>query len=167
MPDTSRTNPRASQPQNPHPTSGFLAGEPSDSTNPLVSEFDRGACPDHLATRRQLRDRSVSPGGHDPVGILRYARCRYTPQWSCPPTHRGRAYLYNLRLARPKRVPTLAQEWALDRAMAARQTCPICKRRFFTCLSIKLGCCLECHDGTPVDPASYTAPASPAHSLAA
>ncbi|QNE79585.1 hypothetical protein F0344_34510 (plasmid) [Streptomyces finlayi] len=34
-----------------------------------------------------------------------------------------------VNLARPKRVPTLAQERALERAMAARSTCPECKRR--------------------------------------
>ena len=135
-----------------------------------LPEYDRGAsCPDHLATRRQLRDRSVSPGGHDPVAILRCARCRNTPQWSCPPTHRGRALLYDLRLAVPKRVPTLAQEWALDRAMAARQTCPRCLRRYTFCLPLRtLGTCLECHDGTPADPTTYTAsPAQAVHRLAA
>ncbi|OLZ65480.1 hypothetical protein AVW11_16950 [Streptomyces amritsarensis] len=34
--------------------------------------------------------------------------------------------------------------------------------------SKKLGCCLECHDGTPVDPSScMTGPAPPVHRLAA
>ncbi|MFL4910912.1 RRQRL motif-containing zinc-binding protein [Streptomyces sp. MMS24-I2-30] len=122
-----------------------------------LPEFDRGACPDHLVTRRQLRDRDVSPG-HEPVAILRCARCRYTPQWSC--THRSRAWLYDLDLARPKRVPTLAQEEALDRAMAARQTCPKCRRRYHFCLPLKsLGTCLECYDGTPAAPSTYTAAA--------
>ncbi|MEQ6027945.1 RRQRL motif-containing zinc-binding protein [Streptomyces salinarius] len=132
-----------------------------------LPEYDRGACPDHLATRRQLRDRNVSPGGHRPVAILRCARCRYVPQWSC--THRSRAWLYDLRVTRPKRVPTLAQEWALDRAMAARQTCPVpsCRRRYMFCLPLKtLGCCLECWDGTPADPSTYIAP-RPTHQLAA
>ncbi|MBQ0855730.1 hypothetical protein J8N05_47100 (plasmid) [Streptomyces sp. BH-SS-21] len=130
-----------------------------------LEEFDRGACPGHLATRRQLRAREVSPGGHGPVAVLRCARCRYTPQWSC--SHPGRAWLYDLRLTRPKRIPTLAQEWALDRAMAARSTCPRCKRRYVYCLPLRtLGSCLECHDGTPADPTSYTAVPA-AHSLAA
>ncbi|MGW9375940.1 hypothetical protein ACWGVR_38690 [Streptomyces xanthophaeus] len=36
------------------------------------------------------------------------------------------------------------------------------------CLSKQLGCCLECHDGTPVDPSScMTGPAPAAHRLAA
>ncbi|MFI1726435.1 RRQRL motif-containing zinc-binding protein [Streptomyces sp. NPDC020489] len=131
-----------------------------------LPEYDRGACPDHLLTRRQLRERCVSPGGHGPVAILRCARCRYTPQWSC--THRTRAYLYDLRLTRPKRVPTLAQEAALDKAMAARQTCPgPCGRRYYHCLPLKtLGSCLECHNGTPADPRTYITVAAP-HELAA
>ncbi|MFF3312972.1 RRQRL motif-containing zinc-binding protein [Streptomyces sp. NPDC002952] len=131
-------------------------------------EYDRGSCPDHLLTRRQVRDRQLSPG-HEPVGILRCTRCRYRPKWACLPGHRGRGYLYDVRLTRPKRVPTLAQEWALDRAMAARQTCPRpgCGRRYIYVLPWRtLGCCLECHDGTPADPATYTLPPAK-HRLAA
>ncbi|MDQ1033629.1 hypothetical protein QFZ75_000045 [Streptomyces sp. V3I8] len=134
-----------------------------------LPEYDRGRdCPDHLLTRRQLRERNVSPGRGGVVGILRCTRCRYTPQWSCLPGHRGRAWLYDVHLARPKRVPTLAQEWALDRAMAARSTCPLCRRRYMFCLPLRtLGSCLECAEGIPADPATYTLPASPAHYLAA
>ncbi|WP_331735633.1 hypothetical protein OG379_41305 (plasmid) [Streptomyces sp. NBC_01166] len=148
--------PRSTQPRIPRGACG-------------LPEYDRGDCPDHLLTRRQLRAANVSPGGHGPVGILRCARCRTRPQYSC--THRSRAYLYDVRLARPKRIPTLAQEWALDRAMAARETCPVptCRRRYRYCLPLRtLGCCLECWDGTPADPADYTAPAPLAsHRLAA
>ena len=78
--------------------------------------------------------------------------------------------MVSLRLARPKRVPSLAQEAALDKAMAARQTCPgPCGRRYFHCLPLKtLGTCLECHDGTPADPSTYIAPTVPdTHRLAA
>jgi hypothetical protein len=132
-----------------------------------LPEYDRGAVPEGLVTRRQLRDMDLSPGGNkEPVAILRCKGCSYRPQWSC--THPTRGFLLRVDLAVPKRVPTLAQEWALDRAMAARQTCPDCGRRFYGCLSKKLGCCLECFDGTPVDPSSYIAPSTPAtHRLAA
>jgi len=129
----------------------------SDSTLP---EYDRSAVPEGLVTRRQLRDLSLSPGGHGPVAVLRCKCCSYRPQWSC--LHPTRGWLYRVDLAKPKRVPTIAQEWALDRAMAARQTCPDCGRRFYGCLSKKLGCCLECFDGTPVDPSSYFASPAPA-----
>ncbi|MFJ4980381.1 RRQRL motif-containing zinc-binding protein [Streptomyces coeruleorubidus] len=80
----------------------------------------------------------LSPGGNDgPVAILRCKWCSYRPQWSC--NHPTRGFLLRVDLAKPKRTPTLAQEWALDRAMAARQTCGDCGRRFFFCLSKKLG----------------------------
>jgi hypothetical protein len=53
------------------------------------------------------------------------------------------AWLYSIELAVPKRIPTLAQEAALDKAMARRQTCPKCRRRYFRCLPLKtLGMCL-------------------------
>ncbi|MER5200740.1 hypothetical protein ACWD3J_45185 [Streptomyces sp. NPDC002755] len=51
--------------------------------------------------------------------------------------------------------------------MAARQTCRKCRKRFYICLSKTLGCCLECHDGTPVDPNSHMTSASGTHRLAA
>lgn len=152
MPRTAKRRRRAEAVRLPHGAQG-------------LPEHDRGACPDNLLTRRQLRARNLSKNGQHPVGILRCANCRYTPQYSC--THPQRAYLYDLRLAVPKRVPTLAQEWALDRAMAARQTCPRCRRRYQFCLPLKtIGSCLECHDGTPADPTTYTLPAA-AHRLAA
>ncbi|MET9686787.1 RRQRL motif-containing zinc-binding protein [Streptomyces coeruleorubidus] len=54
-----------------------------------------------------------------------------------------RAWHYSVDLARPKRTPTLAQERALDQTMAARQTCPRCRRRYYFCLPLRtLGCCL-------------------------
>lgn len=110
----------------------------------------KGAVPaDGLATRRQLRALNLSPGGHEPVARL---RCRGGQRW---------AWLYRIDLAKPKRTPTLAQELALDRAMAARQTCPECRRRYFHCLPVSLGTCLECHDGTPAAPGSYIPPAPP------
>ncbi len=135
--------------------------------NATLPEYDRSTVPEGLVTRRQLRDMGLSPGGNQgPVAILRCKLCATRPQWSC--RHPTRGYLLRVDLAVPKRVPTLAQEWALDRAMAARQTCGQCRRRFYICLSKKLGCCLECFDGTPADPSSLmTLPAPAVHRLAA
>ncbi|MFD0068716.1 RRQRL motif-containing zinc-binding protein [Streptomyces sp. NPDC127574] len=122
----------------------------------LLPEYDCGAVPEGLVTRRQLRDMRLSPGdNHGPVAILRCKGCLYRPQWSC--THPTRGFLLRIDLAKPKRTPTVAQERSLDQAMAARQTCTICLRRFYICLSKKLGCCLECHDGTPAHPSTYVA----------
>ncbi|MEV0604548.1 RRQRL motif-containing zinc-binding protein [Streptomyces sp. NPDC050315] len=126
-------------------------------------EFDWHSAPKNLLTRRQLRSAGLSPGGHDPVAQLRCRRCSYRPRTAC--THL--AWLYRADLAKPKRTPTLAQEWALDRAMAARQTCPRCLRRYMFCLPLKtLGCCLECHDGTTA-PHTYYLPDPAAQQLAA
>lgn len=102
--------------------------------------------PEGLATRRQLRAMGLSPGrGNDPVVQI---ECRGGKRV---------AYLYRIDLAVPKRIPTLAQEAALDKAMARRQTCPKCRRRYHRCLPLRtLGSCLECYDGTPADPRDYT-----------
>lgn len=54
-------------------------------------------------------------------------------------------YLYRVDLALPVRTPTLAQEEALDHAMAARQTCPACRVRYYYCLPLRtLGSCWRC-----------------------
>lgn len=108
--------------------------EPGDRSLPVFRWKQAGR--DTLATRRQLRETGLRPGGQEPVARI---ECRSGQRF---------AWLYRIDLAKPKRKPTLAQEQALDRAMAARQTCP------------------ECHDGTPADPASYIAPPAK-HLLAA
>ncbi|MEE1943051.1 RRQRL motif-containing zinc-binding protein [Streptomyces sp. TRM 70361] len=111
--------------------------------------------PAGFATRRQLRDMGLRPGGQEPVARI---ECRSGKRF---------AWLYRIDRAAPKIPMTLAKEAALDRAMAARQTCPVCRRRYFFALPLRtLGSCLECHDGTPADPATYTQPAG-GHRLAA
>ncbi|KIF72820.1 hypothetical protein QR77_41410 [Streptomyces sp. 150FB] len=123
-------------------------GEPAQG----FPEYDWNCAPkDFLVTRRQLRAAGLCPGGHGPVAQLKCRRCSHRPLTRC--THL--AWLYRLDLAKPKRVPTLAQEAALDRAMAARSTCPACRRRYHHCLPTSLDTCLECHDGIPADPSSY------------
>ncbi|MGI5359978.1 hypothetical protein ACQI4E_32420 [Streptomyces sp. CA-252508] len=84
----------------------------SDATLP---EHDRSAVLEGLATRRQLRDMGFSPGDNQGlVAILPCKLCATRPQWSC--THPTRGFLLRVDLAKPKRSPMLAQEWALDRA---------------------------------------------------
>ncbi|MGW3984116.1 RRQRL motif-containing zinc-binding protein [Streptomyces mirabilis] len=130
-----------------------------------LPEYDRRELPEGLVTRRQLRDMNLSPGGQSPVGILRCRLCLNRPDWSC--RHPTRGYLVRLDLAKPKRVPTIAQEWALDRAMAARQTCPKCKRRYYFCLPLRTkGSCDPCFEGYEPSPDTYIAPPAK-HLLAA
>lgn len=100
--------------------------------------------PKGLATRRQLRARRLRPGGQDPVAVI---ECRGGKRM---------AWLYEIKKAKPIRPMTFAKEVALDKAMAARQTCPKCARRYYHCLPLRtLGSCLECYDGTPARPDSY------------
>ncbi|MFF8917760.1 RRQRL motif-containing zinc-binding protein [Streptomyces sp. NPDC015032] len=112
-----------------------------------------------LVTRRQLRERGLSPGGHGPVAVLRCKGCSYRPGKAR--IHLTRAWLYSLDFARPKRVPTLAQEAALDRAMAARSTCPQCRRRYYFRLPLRTQgvCdpCDPCDEGYEPSPDTYMA----------
>ncbi|GAA1932767.1 hypothetical protein GCM10009837_68230 [Streptomyces durmitorensis] len=103
---------------------------------------------------RQLRERRLRPGGQEPVAAI---ECR---------GGKRKAWLYEIDKTLPIRPMTFAKEVALDWAMAQRQTCPSCSRRYHRCLPLKtLGSCLECYDGTPADPDSYTyPPAAPAAS---
>ncbi|MEV6080983.1 RRQRL motif-containing zinc-binding protein [Streptomyces sp. NPDC052069] len=127
------------------------APEPSGT----IPTYDWRASPPGLATRRQLRARGLRPGGHDPVAQLRCRHCLTRPARVCT----RMAYLYRLDLALPVRPMTLAKEAALDRAMAQRSTCPLCRRRYHHCLPLRsIGSCLECAEGTPADPTSYIAP---------
>ncbi|CCK32928.1 hypothetical protein BN159_p50 (plasmid) [Streptomyces davaonensis JCM 4913] len=131
------------------PVYGFL--QAPNAAAVLAAVRGEGPIPETgLATRRQLRALGLSPGGQEAIAALTW--------------HGGlrTAWFYRIELAVPKRVPTLAQEAALDKAMAARQTCPKCRRRYFHCLRLRtVGSCEECFDGTPADPASYIPPASP------
>ncbi|GAA1108302.1 RRQRL motif-containing zinc-binding protein [Kitasatospora arboriphila] len=93
----------------------------------------RWAPPGDLATRRQLRAEGLRPAGQAPAAQV---VCR-----------RGKriAYLYRRSLARPVRLMTPARAAALERAMAARQTCPVCRTQASTCLPLRsLGSCLPC-----------------------
>jgi hypothetical protein len=100
--------------------------------------------PKGLATRRQLRERRLRPGGQDPVAVI---ECRGGKRI---------AFLYRIKKAKPIRPMTFAKEVALDKAMAARQTCPKCARRYYHCLPLRsLGSCLECAEGIPAAPGTY------------
>ncbi|WP_326658754.1 RRQRL motif-containing zinc-binding protein [Streptomyces canus] len=128
--------------------------DPGDGSLPVFRWKQAGHT--NLATRRQLREMGLRPGGQAPVARI---ECRGGQRF---------AGLYRIDLAKPKLPMTLAKELALDKAMAARQTCPgPCGRRYFHCLPLKkLGTCLECYDGTPADSSSYVIAAA-VHRLAA
>ncbi|MGW4027676.1 RRQRL motif-containing zinc-binding protein [Streptomyces sp. NPDC005009] len=105
--------------------------DPGDGSLPVFRWKQAGRA--NLATRRQLREMGLRPGGQEPVARI---ECRGGKRF---------AWLYRIDLAKPKLPMTLAKEAALDKAMAARQTCPgPCGRRYYHCLFWA-----SSRDGTP------------------
>lgn len=88
--------------------------------------------PAGLATRRQLRELGLCPGGHEPYGQLVWRRGRRF------------AWLYRLDLAKPSRVPSPAQLAALGKAMAARRRCGACEQDAGYCVPTSDGRCWDC-----------------------
>lgn len=93
--------------------------------------------PAGLATRRQLRELGLCPGGHEPVAALRRR-----------PGGVLHAWLYRLDLAREKRQATPAVLAALGEAMRARRVCPSCRLDTGCCLPRSLGECWDCFLGS-------------------
>ncbi|RNL83576.1 RRQRL motif-containing zinc-binding protein [Halostreptopolyspora alba] len=99
-----------------------------------------GYAPDHLATRGQLATRGLRPGGQNPAGQVMWRSRRALGRGGV-----RTALLYDTRHAREKRPPSLAVLAALERAMAARRTCPTCQQVFEFCIPTSLGQCPDCH----------------------
>ena len=91
--------------------------------------------PKHLYTVRQLRARGLRPGGQSPIAQILWRRGLRV------------AYLYRADLALPKRNATPAQLAALDKALAARRTCPVCRAEKPYCIPRSAGLCNDCVDG--------------------
>lgn len=91
--------------------------------------------PDGYATRRQLRAHGLRPGGQDVAAQLERPRRRRGPLV---------AYLYRVDLAKPVRPMTPARWAALDKANAARRTCPACRRDAGYVIPTALGTCTSC-----------------------
>ncbi|GAA0187631.1 RRQRL motif-containing zinc-binding protein [Streptomyces thermocarboxydus] len=103
--------------------------------------------PDGLATRRQLRAQGLRPGGQDVAAQLERPRRRRGPLV---------AYLYRVDLAVPVRPMTPARQGALDRANAARRTCPSCRRDAGYVIPTALGTCVPCAYPSPEGPEGST-----------
>ncbi|MFD0904658.1 RRQRL motif-containing zinc-binding protein [Actinomadura sediminis] len=95
--------------------------------------------PPHLRTLRQLAAEGLRPGGQEIAGQVLWNSRRYRKGVRA-------AYLYDVRLALPKRVPTDKQRAALGRALAARRVCPTCGRDAGYVLPRHLDECLDCAD---------------------
>ena len=88
--------------------------------------------PKNLYTARQLRARGLRPGSQAPVAQIIWRRGLRV------------AYLYRADLALPKRQATAAQLASLERAMAARRTCPTCGAEKPYCIPRSAGLCNDC-----------------------
>jgi hypothetical protein len=119
--------------------------QPDEEGDPMVFYDPTGAryglptypfkfAPDGLATRRQLRNQGLRPGGQEIAAQILWRKGKRV------------AYLYRIDLARPKRTATPAQLAAIDRAMIARRTCPTCRQVKDYCIPRRYGECLTCHD---------------------
>jgi hypothetical protein len=108
-----------------------------------IPTYEWRAAPAGLATKRQLGAEGLRPGGQPVVALVRCRKCLPHPDRDCILT----GHLYRRDLAKPKRVPTLAQEEALDKALAARQTCTTCRVRQPHCLSRDDRRCADCTAG--------------------
>jgi hypothetical protein len=107
--------------------------------------------PDGLATRRQLRERGLRPGGQ-PIAAQAMRMNRRTGQPRV-------AYLYRIDRALPVR-PMTSRKWgALALAMLARRTCPKCRVIYGYCLPRSLGMCVLCaFPDTPDQPSAHHSP---------
>ncbi|MET9183132.1 RRQRL motif-containing zinc-binding protein [Kitasatospora aureofaciens] len=90
---------------------------------------------ERLATRRQLREMGLRPGGQP---VAAQVVCRGGKRVG---------HLFPVAGAKPVRPMTPARALALAAAMKARMTCPVCKVTYDFCLPLRsLGSCLPCSE---------------------
>ncbi|WP_258348284.1 RRQRL motif-containing zinc-binding protein [Saccharopolyspora gregorii] len=122
--------------------------DPNADRHPLPT-YPWGEAPEHLFTRRQLREAGLCPGRQPAVAQMLRPRQRR-------PTDPLRAWLYDGHHATEKRTPTLAQHRAIRAMNRAHRICDTCDRD----VGYRIpktpplhGECLDCHD-TRTQPAA-------------
>ncbi|MEU6664262.1 RRQRL motif-containing zinc-binding protein [Streptomyces sp. NPDC046821] len=111
-----------------------------------IPTYPKKLAPDGLATRRQLRDDGLRPGGQDVAAqILWYGR--RDPRTRIRPVRV--AFLYRIDLALPVRPMTPGRWRAVHAMLRARRTCPVCQVTYDYVMPTSLGCCPGCA-GDPV-----------------
>lgn len=105
-----------------------------DGTRWGVPTYPWRLAPEGLATRRQLRAQGLRPGGQE-IAAQVMRRRRSEPLV---------AYLYRIEDAKPVREMTAARRASLAAAMAARRTCPNCRKDAGYCIPRSLGMCVPC-----------------------
>ncbi|MET9020711.1 RRQRL motif-containing zinc-binding protein [Actinopolymorpha sp. NPDC004070] len=109
--------------------------DPTGASHGGTPTYPWRMAPDGLATRRQLLALELRPGGQPIAAQILWIR-------------RGKpavAYLYRIEHAKPKRIPSLAQLHAIEKALAARRVCPDCGVDAGYTIPTSLGCCVDCH----------------------
>jgi hypothetical protein len=106
-----------------------------DGTRYGIPTYPYHWAPKNLLTRRQLRALGLRPGGQQPTAQILWRHGLRV------------AYLYRADLALPKRQATPAQLTAINRALAARRTCPACGTEKTYCMPRSTGQCNDCTDG--------------------
>ncbi|MGW7138793.1 RRQRL motif-containing zinc-binding protein [Streptomyces xanthophaeus] len=96
-----------------------------------------------LATRRQLREQGLRPGGQDVVAQVLWHSNRYRRPGT--PGIRS-AYLYDVARAKPVRPMTAGRWAALAKAMRARRTCTACGMDAGYVIPASIGMCTTCMD---------------------
>ncbi|MET7788017.1 RRQRL motif-containing zinc-binding protein [Streptomyces sp. 900116325] len=102
-----------------------------------IPDYRWRMAPEGLATRRQLREMGLRPGGQDVAAELQRPRRRRGPLV---------AYLYRVDRAKPVRPMTAGRTASLAKAMRARRTCPNCRTDAGYCIPRSLGMCVTCDD---------------------
>lgn len=108
-----------------------------------IPTYPWGMAPAGLLTRRQLAAQGLRPGGQPIVAQVLWRSRRYHA-----PAGVRTAYLYDSRVAKPKRTATPAQLDAIAKACAARRTCPECRQDCGYTIPRSLGICLDCADSS-------------------
>jgi hypothetical protein len=98
----------------PDPEDEMRFYDPTGERHAGTPTYPFRMAPTGLATRRQLREQGLRPGGQEIAAQILWRRGDRV------------AYLYRIDLAKPKREATPAQRAAITKALAARRTCPKC-----------------------------------------
>ncbi len=114
---------------------GWSSYDPEGIEHGGLPTYGWHMAPEGLATKRQLLAMELRAGGQ-PVAAqvlwMRYGK-------------EAVAFLYRVDLAKPKRNTTLAQLHAIEKALASRRICPLCKDDAGYTIPTSLGCCVDCH----------------------
>jgi hypothetical protein len=114
---------------------GMRRYDPTGEHHGGTPTYPYRCAPAGLATRRQLRNQGLRPGGQDIAAQILWRKGKRV------------AYLYDVTLAKPKRQATPAQLAAVAKALLARRTCPTCRQVRPYYIPRRQGECFDCQHG--------------------